>query len=96
MILRRRGFMAKNDFFLVFGIWDPIGSRRRTMEIFFRYFLRWRIRKIKSKIPERTGTKSKILPKLGVEKFFFEISRNWPRFVGLKDVKLNSESNDTG
>ena len=86
----------KADFFEFFGILDPVKSRLSTIEIFVPYFLIKRIRKIKSKIPERPGTKSKILPKLGVENFFFEIFRNWPRFFDLKDVKLNSESNGTG
>ena len=66
------------------------------MGIFFRYFLIQRIRKIQSNMRKRPGIRSKTLPKLGVENFFFEIFRNWPRFFDLKDVKLNSESNGTG
>ena len=88
--------MAEKRLFFSFLIFGPCHRTSQHYGNIFPILFDIENQKNIVKHAETSGNKVKNPAKVGSREFFFEIFRNWPRFVDLKDVKLNSESNGTG
>ena len=94
--MRRRGFMAKKRLFFSFWYLGPHRIASKNYENIF--LILFEMKNQKNKVKNSGGDRNKVknYAKVGSPEIFFDILRNRPRFFGLKDVELNSESNGTG